>query len=304
MEEIKVKIERRNRSDLTLYVDRFSSPLDLLNTCRKRTLKGPMLASNDYFASSTRYAYDPDWSSFRSSDELWGKLEHGIENDELTKDAIRYATTAKVQREDKLRDIGRNVYGGAVIVPAVMCGDPRAMWCVKRKKVRSRIIHLGIDVSMNYGFSSRRYEMAGRAVVKTIARLEKAGYRVSVDIMVTTYISGGKVLAMTMPAKRSTEVMNFRRILYPLTDTSFFRGVGFGWIVRHPHMNANDTGLGRDPDAAFSLSEMDEKLDELYGAILGPNAHVVMLRDMARKGDENEAARWLEAQLLDTEARA
>lgn len=302
MQEIKTKMVRYDgREELNVFIDRFTGPTDVLETCRKRKLKGSMLAHDDYFAEN-RYAENPRWSGFECSDDLWGKLEGGITDDSLTKDALRYAMTAKVQEEEKLRDIGRNVYGGAVIVPAVMCGDPRAMWCVKRKKVRSRIIQIGIDVTLTANFSASRYEMAGRAVVKTIARLEKAGYRVSVDVIIAVYLSGSKIIAMTMPTKRSSEVMNFRRILYPLTDTSFFRGVGFGWIVRQPHMNPSQTGLGQSVDSAFGYSERDDKLEELYGTILGQDRHMVMLRDLARKNSEEEAARWLEAQLLDTGA--
>lgn len=305
MQEVELRIRRKGDKDLRVYVDRFNGPLDVLETCRRRKLKGPMLATDDFFDETMdRHSSKPGWSGFLRASDLWDKLERGVKDDTLTKDAIRYANTAKVQHEDKLRDIGRNVYGGAVIVPAVMCGDPRAMWCVKRKKVRSRIIRVGIDVAMNANFSKERYEMAGKAVVKTIAKLEKAGYRVSVDVIVTTYLYGDKLIAMTMPTKRSSEVMNFRKILYPLTDTSFFRGVGFGWIVRQPHMNGDETRLGTDPDTDFGWSERDDKLEELYGRILDPEAHMVMLRDLARKDSEEEAARWLEAQLLDTEARA
>lgn len=293
----KVQSDIGNKS---VYVDRFAGPYDLIAVCKERTCaKG--LWHNDFFNGAARPS-NPGWSGFEDPSQLWGWLEHGIEDDKLTRDAIAYANAARVTEEEKLRDVSRNVYGGAVIVPAVMAGDPRAMWCVNRKPVRSKVIRLSIDLSVTYNYPAQAYERAGRAVVRTVARLEKAGYRVAVEVAVCSALKRNKIVAMVMPIKSSGEVMNFRRMLYPLTDPSFFRGVGFGWMVRHPRMNANETGLGISLNNTFARYEREDKLEETYEGIFGPGSTVICLRDLADRRTEDDAARWLEAKMLDAEA--
>lgn len=293
------------------HYERFESPNEMYQIYKGLPLiDGKLnLRHLDYFDTERDIRpKKPGWAGFSSSESLWDRFLGGIRNDELTADAVKYATNAKVSRRDRLQDIGRNVYGGAVVVPAVLSGDPRNMWCIKRKKVKSRIIPLVIDVALTCNYTSAQYERVGQAVVRTIAKLEKAGYRVGVDVCISIYddlhenSDGRHIIAMSYPAKRPNEVMNFRKILYPLTDTSFFRGVGFGWMVRNRNMS-NDPCLGTNTKNAFGFDpeDRDEGIDKLYKGMFGNNVIMVRSYDLANRYTLEDAERFLEAQLLDVE---
>lgn len=314
METREFEIRLPNVKTVVCHYERFLSPNELYQKYSSPEMalcdeKARLMRHDDFFDTERNpKPQKPSWAGFTSTSTLWKKFIEGVTNDEVTKDAMKYANTAKVSREDKLKDIRRNVYGGAVIVPAVLSGDPRNMWCVKRKKVRSRVIHLAVDVALTWDFSSDRYVTAGKALVRTIAKLERAGYRVGVEVMISVYDHmntddrGRHVIAMSYPAKRPNEVMNFRKIIYPLTDTSFFRGVGFGWIVRNPNMGPNGA-LGQTAGAAFGYSDRNQEdgLEKMYGGMFPKETVVIRFRDVASKRDMGEMERFLEAQMLDVE---
>ena len=314
MESREFEIKLQNVKTVVCHYERFLSPNELYQKYSSPDMevsgeKARLMRCEDYFDRERNpKPSKPSWSGFSSTNMLWKKFIEGVTNDEVTKDAIKYANTAKVAKEEKLKDISRNVYGGAVIVPAVLSGDPRNMWCVKRKKVRSRIIHLAVDVAITWNFSSDSYITAGKALVRTIAKLERAGYRVGVEVMMSVYDHlnsddrGRHIIAMSYPAKRPNEVMNFRKIIYPLTDTSFFRGVGFGWIVRNPNMGPNGA-LGQTSGAAFGYGDRDQEdgLSQMYGGMFPKDTVVIRFRDVASKRGIEEMERFLEAQMLEVE---
>lgn len=290
----------RGKGVANVHIDRFSSPYDLIRTVRDRDVI-PGLERNDFLdPDRDRPSKDPDWNGFSQAHELVELLEEGIRDDRLTREVSAAALNARVERKDRLRDVGMNVYGGAVSVPALLSGHPKAMFCVKRRPVRTRILNLGVEIAANWSFRKQQLEEAGQAVARTVASLEKAGYRVQVTVgcSVWDYEQSGRVIiAMSMPVKGAGEPLNYRRMLYPLTDVSFWRGVCFGWIVRNPWFSCNE-GLGRETGYLFD----DEQLDAYHELIYGKGARVVRLRELATM-DGQRAEGMIQALLLDTEER-
>lgn len=294
------------RRTLPVYVERFSSASDLLATLESRKPRA-QLQDDAFLHGAMPKQWKKEWYGFSDPADLKDKLISGTRDDKLTYDAKRFANEAKVQDKDKLCELNLNVYGGAVCVPAYLSDSPRNMWMMRRKRVPSRILHLAIDCAVCYANSADTFRKVGSAMVKTIARLEKAGYRVRITGVISVYDDMNKsICLMSIPLKRESEVMDFRRILYPLTDVSFFRGIGFDWLSCFSKFSGNNTHLGQETQCAFDGSEEDRCLQELYEKALGKDAEYLPLRDMTemiRRGKtEEQVQRYIESRILNTDA--
>ncbi|MDO5853988.1 MAG: hypothetical protein Q4Q62_08160 [Thermoplasmata archaeon] len=288
--------------EVPVLVEEFSDSGDLLRTLESREAWSS-LSRFDYIHGAV--PYDPEWSGFSDGSYLRDRLEHGIRDDRLAREARRFADEAKATQQERLRKVELKMCGGVVSVPSYLSGFPRNMWMVTRQRVPSRVLHMCIDAGLSFANSAKDYRDVGEAVVKTIAGLEGAGYRVRVTAVISVHeYMRGEILMMGLPLKREGEVMDFTRVLYPLTDVSFFRGVGFSWLATNPAFNPADSGLGNETQCAFTSSNVDERLRELYEAAFGGNAEYLPLRDMAkmsRRGMSPDGLRgYVEARMLDT----
>lgn len=291
-------------SEIPVYSESFTGPFDLLATQDARKPRTRLDSVAHLHGASPS---DPHWYGFSNSADLRDKLIKGVRDDKLTWTVKKFADAAKVQDKEKLRDMRLNVCGGAVCIPAYLSDSPKNMWMMHRKRVPSRILHLGIDASMCAWNSADTYRKVGSAMVKTIARLEKAGYRVRVTGVISVYDDVGRsICMMTLPMKMEHEVMNFRKILYPLTDVSFFRGIGFDWLACYPKFSGNNTHLGQETQSAFRSSDEDRLLQEMYEKVLGNNVEFIAMRDMAsmiRSGKtEDQVQAFIESRILNTDA--
>ena len=296
---------RDGARDVPLLVEEFSSAADLLSTLESRPA-WPSLSRFDYMHGAV--PLDPEWSGFADASYLRDRLEHGIRDDRLAREARRFADEAKATQQDRLRKVDRRMYGGVACVPAYLSGMPNSMWSVTRRRVPSRILHMCIDAGLGFSNSAGDYRASGEALVKTIAGLEGAGYRVRVTAVVSAHeYMRGEVHMLGLPLKGESEPMDFARILYPLTDVSFFRGVGFAWLATNPAFNPEDGALGNELQCAFTTNA-DERLSEAYEAAFGGNAEYIPIRDMAkmsRRGMDADRLRgYVESRMLDTDAGA
>lgn len=298
MRSSKYETNGRYGSTVKVHVERYKGAFDLLDTAEgRRCVKG--LEDDDYLDEGRdRFPDRPAWAGFYRSSEARERFIAGIDDDGFAKDVARYADGIRTDEVLRYRDMRRDVRGGAVCVPAVLAGDPRGMWCVTRSKTRSRIVRLGIDAAVTSDFKREKWEKAGRDVVLTVAALEKAGYRVGIEVGMSIYESrNDTVIAMSLPVKRPEETLSLRKVLYPLTDMSFFRGIGFGWIVRNPYM-VRDDGLGTDSFRAFGYDDRDEQMTRLAEEMFSPGAVHVRMHDLCTM---NGAAGYLRSLLLDAE---
>lgn len=249
---------------------------------------------------------NPYTYNFADGRELVARMRCGVEGDP---GSMGWDLPVRTGEVDRLARRVVDVAGGAVVVPRLVADEPRCMMSVRRRRIQSRILRLCVDVSMNYRYSAEQYRAAGIEVLRAIRALEAAGYTVVLTIAYTTLMrpdSGGEyeIYAMSVPFKGTGEPLNVRRCLYPLSDVSYMRGVGFCWSV---HMDGfTDRGMGTDFDLAWPERDRAACSEELYRRLLGPDWLVIRSLDLVERSldDPEDMHRWIATRLLRTVLRS
>lgn len=278
---------------LRCSAERFRGPDDLVAYMRTPAVSRHT-ARTDWFNGDT--PHDTEWSGFRHPEEVVGGLRTGI-GAEAYSGGPKEARTVEVER---LAERRRDVAGGAVIVPALVAGEPACMWTLRRRKVRSRTVALCVDTGMVCSRTPEQYREAGRAVTDAVISLERAGYRVRLDVAYTSHIrrSGFHVIGFAMPLKGMGEPINLRRCMWCLTEVAFMRGAGFAWQAHQPDMR--DPTLGTDIARAWFGRDRSACEDEYFGRLSPGSAHICMsdAADMAAMHGRDAAAQWVASQLV------
>lgn len=275
----------------TCLVQRFRGPDDLLEllmlpACSRGT------AGCDWFNGDI--PYPPGHYGFRHHSEL----QNGLRTGTGVRTAGDGPTSSRTLETERLAELRRDVAGGAVIVPALTAGEPACMWTLRRRKVRSRTLGLCVDTGMLCNRTAEEYREAGQAVMDAIASLERAGYRIRLDVAYTSFMSkcGTQVVGMSMPVKGLGEPMNRRRVMWCLTEIAFMRGVCFDWQAHLPDMT--DSGLGKDIEDAWDGLEGQEHEDAFFDRLSRGSAHIC-LSDVCHAADRSreDPAAWVAAQI-------
>lgn len=247
---------------------------------------------NDLFESDD---WSDPWSTGgHTKEEIHGMIRHGSDNTELTQKIKLYIddvnNTAKVE---KYKTIEYRPFGCAVCVPRALSGNPNCMILPKKQAVKTRIINLVVDSGVSGGISESKYKALGSVMARAIYDMERSGFRVRLTVVDTTdnhQSSNKTILVSKITLKDEREPMNLARILYPLTEPSFPRRVGFTLISRAPEW-----------DDCWSLGVMSgpESLKKkIYNTVIGTNAIGLTFDTMcdmiSNKGDRKDVQKIIE----------
>lgn len=282
--------------DAVIRGEMFRDVDNLLSTLKTRRVR---LEERDHLFGVS--SDSPSWGGFETTSDLLRRLRIGVDDTDLVEKAVRYAHRARTDDVARLVELERSVAGGCVLVPAMAAGCPKCMVGPKRREVPSKTVRLAVDCAVNENYSASDFRRAGMVVIRAINALELAGYSVGFDAVYSTYDDTGPwasrdVLMFAVPFKRPSQPPNIRRMLYPLTDVSFARGVGFGWTARCEWYRG-DSGMGRSIRQAFRRNEA--AMQEAYASVLGKRV-TILLEDVIdrSKHDEGGAAAWVEMSLM------
>jgi len=258
---------------IRVIAENYTSAAELVNVCRGRKCVNRDYMYHDYF---NRDLHGGSWEDFEDTQDLMHLIENGEQDLETLRGVAKYAMTAQVQDKEKLTQRVMDVVGGGVDVPAFLTGEPDCMYGLKKKKVKSRIIKLCIYCKALSHISASRYKEAGELIARTVAKLEKAGYRIRLLAMDAyedrNYTRRPKgmfdgrhdIWVVTHMIKRENEPMNYRRVMFPLTRMAYHRGLGFAWMA----VNGSPaiSGLGGDiDDVVYDVSEREEMFARACG---------------------------------------
>ena len=253
--------------------------------------------------------YDLNFFGFENSADLKKRLMCGTTDVRSIHKISDYAYNAHVESRDKLVQPEKRVSGGAVSISSYLSGQPRNMWALVRRPVRSKIIDLAVNVGVTGDINKDDYNAVGMSIAKVIAKLEKAGYRIRLHIVNFGLIRAdgdSTLLLFDYLIKGENESMNYKKMLYPIIDISFHRGVIFNWRGTNPNMPKNG-GIGSsDIDRIFdSIAERDESVSEMFEKMYGHDVSCIVMRDYVNRisnGDSPEdIEKMIEAMLLSTE---
>lgn len=297
MRVMDLKVKGSPRKYVDVHIEKFNSCAEVVSVCRTRTCHNAACRHDDFFGKSTR-PRNPDWSGFETVEEMEERLRTGLRDKTLLKEVSKFVHSARAPDIERYTTVKRDVYGGGVDVPRFLTGAPDCMVTMGKSKVKSDIIKVGVNTLVTAGISIERAKDVGAIIARCIYSIEKAGYRVQMDAL-TMHADCEKpyCTGMLVPIKKSDSTLSLPRLLYPLCDMSFSRGVSFGWVVQDPNLTPYD-GLSKRVGWLFK----DESyLSDMYAKILGPDAVYLdfnLLMDMYRSHDKEKSREELEKYIV------
>lgn len=229
-------------------IELVTSPFELVELLKSRRDSVTSGMSELQYIARGRSPSDPKWSGFSTSEELITKLTEGVPMDETSGIADLRRTLAEISTDDvkKLREPILDVQGGVPVAPLVLLGIPTCMRSLRKMDVPSKILTVSVCVGDVCTISSERMREVNLGILSAIFSVEKAGYRVRLFVETDYYYPNGDSRIYAMQVKTEHQTFNLSRMMYPLSDTSFFRGVSFEWHVSDPDGRARG-GLGFNP---------------------------------------------------------
>lgn len=182
-----------------------------------------------------------------------------------------------------------DVCGYAPVVPLYLMGHPLSMMNRVRVYKPLRAVNLVIDITGNCGLDSKEMNAAGEAIANAIMSIEgSTGTRVGISMLMAVDMSGTYEFMM-LDTKSADAPAVKKRIIPPIAEVSYFRVLGFNWMVTNTEGTCH-AGLGRPLiDSIRSKTELNSMVKELYGN----NAIYISRNDFLRKTQE-EANKLLE----------
>lgn len=209
-----------------IFSHRFESSEELVNWITSRTNRAYMdryYLNDDYIPSGSEY---PEWSNFSNGKQL--KHDFLTSNIKENIDVIKSAFKGAGEHVRQQRY--SSPVGFTPIVANAIQGLPNSMINSKRVKMKSKIITIYIDTGVRCGIDPYQVLDAGKDLVSEIIALEKKGYRVNIYALGsfnTNYDSS----IVSYKVKDAGQPIDIQRIMYPLLNVAFFRGICFGWYA-------------------------------------------------------------------------
>lgn len=234
MVEINEKSRGRNRVE---YIGKiFNSTIELRNyldnTPADKTWEKEKLMKTyekKYSKSDFKESFGVE-SIQEAQDHLVYGWEDGFEH-------VNKIKNGNEKKEIKHNTFKNDVYGFCPNVPAAIMGLPQSMINIERqnKEVQKRkIIHIVYDNVVSWNISSRTLLDNAKKMVSVISMLEKSGYRVELySIFSGIYydVDGEKNKKVIqfggLKIKDSSQQLNLKKIMYPLSHPSWCRVTGF-----------------------------------------------------------------------------
>lgn len=294
---------------LDMRVERFSSGSEVISVCKRRPVR-PGYEDCAFLHPVEGHALRirEGWCGFSSVEELESKITGGLKDADMLAKVHKYSHSLNAPSVAKYRGFKNGVCGGGVNVPRYLAGAPDCMRMPFKSDVKSDMIKLAFNVSLSADVSKQDLVDVGAIVARIIVSLEKAGYRVGVDAMVscTDTYSGLTGRCLVLPVKSSEGALSLPRLLFALTDISLLRGLFFSYLVQDEDFELS-SGLGTPIERAFDRRERDAKLDEFFSKIEGKDtisfdfAGLVDIysKDRSEKGKE-KIENLIISKLLDT----
>ena len=222
-----MKYIEKKVNDVTFKVEEFDSVLEMMRIDSRREV-------NQYWKSVCLSDDDirKSWQGVNTRKEAFDLLSNGWE--EASKkcmvkvNKMMYGTRVK-------NEFFNNVYGFTPVVPLALLNIPTNMIDVRKVQIKSKIITIVYENGGSASISPEELLEAGLKVVNMIIRLEQSGYRCEVKVMNGFFSKDSKILySPIVTVKRANELLNLKKMMFPIAHPAWFRVIGFDWEDKAP----------------------------------------------------------------------
>jgi len=202
-----------------------------------------------------------DWHGVKSYDEAEELLSNGwtYKTDELRK--VINGVEKKIY--EKRTSFKNNVVGYVPIVPLAIQGVPNSMIDVHYKPMKSKIVDIYYDITVNCGTSPEEILKQGIAITEAIIDLERQGYRVRLS-GVQSYSSSKTADLLVIRIKNESQPLDLKRIMFPMMHPAMFRVIGFAWYERCP-FSTERSGYGHNMSSEWEYEQIKEMMQKAFG---------------------------------------
>lgn len=297
----------------SVYVESYSTLSSIKTSCMGRSLVMTSASRDNFFSDDSDQAlYFNSSTGVKTKEELYAKMRKGYDSPEAIRRVNRAKYSPSTTRVDKLTRVARDVCGQVVDVPSFIMGKPECMFNMKRKRSKSRVMELVVDIGTPHYTSGDEISSVGEAIGTAICALENAGYRIG--LTVTAGVCSGKssncpmdrINVLVLRVKEPNQELNVAKLLFTLADPAYLRGVLFGWVVKTPGLE-NSSGLGYPLDAFFRKRSIVHQVDGFLKAVVPRASSALTLDSLVnrlRKNDAETVERFIIASLMDPGAES
>lgn len=161
-----------------------------------------------------------DWCDTHSYQEAHDYMLYGREYKDINTNLNAYKTNGCKEKNNTYLD----VVGYAPVVPLALQNIPTSM-VNKKKTINNKIVTIMYCCSVPCGVKSDKIMRTTTELMKNIIRLEKDGYRV--NLYVCQYNSDDRGYGYVLKLKTDREVLNIKKLCFPLVSSSFLRRIDF-----------------------------------------------------------------------------
>ena len=160
------------------------------------------------------------WCDTASYQEAHDAMLFGKMYDNLSTDLKKYKTGGSKEKNNNYLD----VVGYNVVVPLAIQNVPNCM-INKKRTINNKIVTILYNCSVPAYVESEDIMKTTTELMKNIIQLEKDGYRV--NLYVCQYNCNGSGFGYVLKLKTDREVLNIKKLCFPLVSSSFLRRIDF-----------------------------------------------------------------------------
>ena len=177
----------------------------------------PEISGRDDSSDSERGG---SWCDTNSYQEAHDYMLTGRVYDNISTDLNKYKTNGCKEKNNNFLD----VCGYNVVVPLALQGVPTCMMN-KKKTINNKIVNIIYCCSVPAYVDSDDIMKTTTELMKNIIMLEKDGYRV--NLYVCQYNDDRSGFGYVLKLKTDREVLNIKKLCFPLVSSSFLRRIDF-----------------------------------------------------------------------------
>lgn len=240
-------------------VEIFNSTIECVEKSKIRTI------TDSNFDNIEHRSMRLDWEGVSSYKEALELMHDGY--DKEVSEMKKIISKCENLKYEKRTTSKNDVCGFAPIVPLALLRVPNAMINTYFKPVKSRIISIYYDMSVNCGYSADDIISHGKKIVEAVIKLEHMGYRVELN-SVQTYNDEKSGDFLIVNVKKANQPLDLRRISFSIIHPAMFRVIGFDWYSKFPKGKYR-YGLG---SSILSNLKGIEEVNKLMSEIVGTDA--------------------------------
>lgn len=221
-----------------VYVDKFDSLNSFLNAINSRPLNKVFEGYDTKRGSNSPDSAFSKTKSYEESEEIMRTgYKEGLEN--MKKAAKNVQVSVRHPKAVPMS----NIIGSTPHVPNAIAGIPSSMIDYKKVPMKSKMISLVYDVTANADVDASVFIKAGRVLLSFIEMMEVKGYRVKLDMMLSS-CKGKEISVALVKVKDFRQPVNPLKLSYMMVHPAFLRRQGLKWVETNPRLTDSNFRRG------------------------------------------------------------